>query len=246
MDRGTVVQLIPTRGIMVLGGTVKRKFVVGSIVTLALAISVSAGAADHFDLIYVDHVDAALNPCSRAAQASFVLLVNTGRTPITYADLNVARLHCTSSTPALLFSPSININPFEPLQPHEALGVICRSNYPFCADNTILLSQLRPNETLRDTNIYPFIPFALFLSSFAPYEGPASFKVTMDMAGQRASFTVTANISQAPDCYSDGIPGLTSAGRVKARPINGAHAMNQELSDTPRSTTWGRIKTIYR
>jgi hypothetical protein len=208
----------------------------------SLVLLQTPASARPYDIIYVDSFDVTL--CSGCgitlAGLDYALLVNTGPSDITLEELRSATFTAESSQPGIKLIAFLNIPNDQivgAVRPREAMGSI----WP--GGNEMLLDQLQPGETLRDLSGMQFMAFQISRvhtgdSTSVPmdddYEGPVDFQVLMSMGGYEARFSLHANVHRG----DHQIMFLTATRSLREKAVLGA---------TPvRSTTWGKIKQIYR
>lgn len=189
----------------------------------------SRASATPFDLIYTDRLDVSLcsNGCGITLSGTdFALLVNTGATSLTEADLSSIVFHATSSQPEVELFPIFNFPgpPLAPVLPHQALGSVH-------AANGVLVTRLLPGETHRNTAPLTVLTFEILRPGTNTYAGPVTFQVEMLMGADVAHFTIVADVHLADHAIS-----FPSAARVSSTP----------LTTPSRPTTWGKIKALYR
>jgi hypothetical protein len=130
-----------------------------AVAALGIGLATPAFAATGpFDLIYADRVDVTL--CEGCVYTlvgrDFGLLVNRGTDPVTMGDLDPVTFGSVSSRPEVVLQPFINTTHLiAPLQPNEAVGTV------IAGDNEVLVTQLLPGETFRNTAPEQFIAFAV-------------------------------------------------------------------------------------
>lgn len=187
--------------------------------------------ATHFDLIYVDRFDLTLctNGCGLALGGEdFGLIVNEGASDIGYGELFSASFTSTSSHPDFTLTPFVNDPNFPvitPIHPQEAVGSVG----PFL-NSVVLLSQLLPGETHRNTYDAQFLAFHVTRLSGA-YEGPVQFNVSMAVGGEEVQFVMLANVH-----VGESVIHFTSAARTSSVPLPVPAAR----------TSWGKVKALYR
>jgi hypothetical protein len=166
----------------------------GSLVFLLLAslLVPRTAHAGPYDVILADGADVTLCfGCGIVlAGLDYGLLVNTGTSDITLDDLMSARFSVTSTNPAIVLYPFINIpNPqiVGAVHPGEAMGSII-------SGNQLLLPLLKPGETLRNLSGLQFMAYQIERPGVDPYEGPVDFDVIMSLAGYLARFTIHAEV----------------------------------------------------
>jgi hypothetical protein len=193
------------------------------------SIHVTPARAGGWDLIYTDHFDLTW-PDESAGIAlgvnSFALLVNTSAEAMPLETVWANRFTVTSSRSDVSLSLGLNgDNPLGgPVQTGEAMGNVGTLT-------AVLLSQIRPDETLRNTAPLQFFFFQVHKGT-GPVEGPAVFDVVWEMGGYVAHFSISAELRR-------GFPydlAFPSAARVTAVPV----------ATPARTTTWGMIKRLYR
>jgi len=206
-------------------------------VVLLLFATARSSVAAEWDLVYANHFDVTLCPdgCGiTLGNSDCALLVNTGSDPITVDEFESAAFEVTASLPDLSLTPFVNHFGAltSAIQPQEAVGGVTSLEREIVGPNDILLTQLLPGETHRNTFGRQVLPVTI-KRPVAPglYEGPVRFEVRMTMAGRRASFTVDVDVHLGP--YKMLFLG---ASRVSSVP----------LATPAGPTTWGRIKSAYR
>lgn len=194
---------------------------------LLAATTPAPASAKPFDLIYADQADIVLcEGCGiMLAEYSYAILVNTGPTPITVAEMDGAVFHATGSVPGFTFTPLLNDwgGGFTDLPPGHARGP---GIWP-------LSPLVLPTETLEDTWTMgmQFLAFEVRRQIGNTYQGPVNFHVTLDLAGNWVEYDVLAQVHLGgPD-------------------VSFSHAVRQSSTFPPLAThpsTWGAIKTLYR
>jgi hypothetical protein len=188
-----------------------------------------SAAADRFDLIYTDRFDVTCTPAIYGftlGPTSFALLVNTGVAPITADEISGATFVCTSSLPDFfrLYPMVASLPAYAPIAAPEAVGSVIPEW------NGVLLDWLQPAEVLRNTQPTQVLAFT-FLGVGEPYVGPVTFDVLMRLGGREARFQIQANVQQGIS-FSVAFP---SAARVSSTGVVATE-----------STTWGKLKALYR
>ena len=133
------------------------------------------------------------------AGLDYGLIVNTGTSDITLADLRNATFSVTASRPEVVLIPFINIGNEQvigAIHPGEAMGSIFPSSGGFTG-NEMLLPLIQPGETLRDLAGMQFMAYGVD-RDFNTYQGPIQWHVTMLMAGYEAQFTISADVHLGP------------------------------------------------
>jgi hypothetical protein len=187
-----------------------------------------SAAAERFDLIYTNRFDITVTPITGLQQvhSGFALLVNTGALPLTAAEVSDATFTCTSSVAGFTLRPFVmNLPDFAPIAPAEAVGSV------IAQQNGVLLNLVQPSETFRNTQPSQVLTFS-FMSSSTPYVGPVTFDIVMRLGGQEAHFQIEANVQPWIDEFSVSFP---SAARVSSTGVVATE-----------STTWGKLKALYR
>lgn len=207
---------------------------------LVLVTAAPAARAQSWDLIYADQFEITLcESCGLTlAGTDFALLVNTGAAIIDEPTLFAGSFSCVpgpdttcfiqSSHPGFRLIPFIN-NPapgvIAPILPGEAVGGVT----PF---NQVLLGPIAPGETLRNTSPNQFLAFQVGRLQGTTFEGDVVFDVEMMLAGARAVFQLHADMRLG----TGGDIAFLHASRVSSAPIPTAS----------RTSSWGKIKTLYR
>ncbi len=183
--------------------------------------------AKPFDLIYADQADIVLcDGCGiTLGPFSYAILVNTGPTPITVAEMDAAQFHVAASVPGFAFYPFLNNwgDTFADLAPGRARG-------PALLPMSALVL---PHETLEDTfaENKQFIAFQVHRDVGTTYEGPVNFHITLELAGGWIEYDVLAQMTMGDPNISFG------------------HATRQSATLPPvaaKHSTWGAIKSLYR
>ena len=193
-------------------------------------LAAPAAKAAHFDFIYPDRFDLTLctNGCGLTlAGTGFGLIVNEGVTDIGHAEMFSASFSATSSHPEFTMDAFVNDPNFPviaPIHPQEAVGSVS----PF-ANNAVLLTQLHPGETHRNTYDAQFLAFNVTRVS-GSYEGPVQFNVTMAVGGEEVQFVMLANVHVGESTIN-----FTSAARTASVPLPVPAAR----------TSWGKVKALY-
>jgi len=184
--------------------------------------------AGPFDVILADSADVTLcQGCGiTLAGLDYGLIVNTGTSDITIADLHGATFTVAASRADIALYPFINI-PNEQIvgaiHPGEAMGSII-------SENQLLLPLLQPGETLRNLAGMQFMAYQVGRGS-GLYQGPIRFDVTMAMAGYVTRFTIGAEVHVGPHAISFLRATRVSAVPGDAPPVcSGASATPSTLS----------------
>lgn len=193
----------------------------------AAACALQARAAT-FDLIYADHIQVTTFPTNGGftlAGTDIGLVVNKGVTNILAAEFFGTTFTASSSSPLVKPLPFIN-NPgpaITPIIPNEAIGSVSGAN-------TVLTTKLLPGEIFANTTPYQVISLEV---SYPPgFSGHAVFDITMTMGGVVATYSITADFTLGA-MFNIVFP---SASRISGVPLV-----------TPvQTTSWGRIKALYR
>jgi hypothetical protein len=198
---------------------------VASVLLLALTGIFSPGRAGPYDVILANSIDLTLcQGCGiTLAGLDYGLIVNTGTTDITLADLTGATFTVNASRPEVEMYPFINIpNPaiVGAIHPGEAMGSII-------AGNALLLPLLRPGETLRNLTGMQFMAYMVW-RDWNTYQGPIDFDVTMNMAGYTARFRIHAEVRLGPHAIR-----FLTATRVSAAPGNAPPDCSGAVAATP-------------
>lgn len=187
--------------------------------------------AAHFDLIYTDRFD--LNLCTNGcgltlAGTGYALIVNEGLTDIGHAEMFSASCSATSSHPdftMIAFVNDPNYPVIAPIHPQEAVGSVS----PF-SNNSVLLTQLHPGETHRNTYEAQFLAFEVHRNSGA-YEGPVQFNVSITVGGEEVQFVMLANVH---------------VGQSAIRFVSAARTSSVPIPVPAARTSWGRVKALYQ
>lgn len=201
-----------------------------SVVLAALfvfTLAASPALARPFDLIYADQADVTLcDGCGiTLGYHGHAILVNTGPTPITVAEMQAVHFNVSASVPGFRLSPFLNVwgVTFTDLAPGQARG----PGEPF------FLPLLLPGETLEDTlePQYQFLAFGIDRDPGTTYEGPVNFHITMEMVDGWLEYDVLMQM------------------RLGQHDIAFTHATRQSATSPPvpaRKSTWGALKSLYR
>ena len=170
-----------------------------TVALLAVLVVAPSARAAPYDLIYTDRMDVTLceNGCGiTLAGCDFALLVNTGSTPISEAEMRTARFTAVSSESTITLSPFLNIYAsFVPaLEPGHARGAVCPSDDDILTSNAFLTTFLLPGEIFENIQGNQFLAFTISRVGTSTYEGPVTFDCTMDMGGFRANFRIEATL----------------------------------------------------
>lgn len=208
---------------------------------LALGVLVpSISLAARFDFIYADQITMRAPLASwgiTLAGEDFGLIANKGAASLS-ADQLYAAEFTVDGVPAPPDSTTPTIDPhlrpglnsgylyhpsFLPIQPDEAVGSVG-------PDNGILTTLIGSGETFRNSSPAQFIYFELGGSGNSP--GVVRFDVHLSMGGEVADFPMFITLIDSPS-YS----------------ITFDHAARVSSSAGPtaaKTTTWGRVKELYR
>ncbi len=176
------------------------------LVLLGIPGSSSAGP---YDVILANSTDLTLcQGCGiTPAGLGYALIVNTGVSDITLADLADAKFTVSASRPEITMLPFLNIpSPtiVGSIHPGEAMGSIIEGN-------TLLLPYLNSGEVLRNLAGLQFMTYQVNRGD-SVYEGPVDFDVRMSMAGYEARYTIHAEVHL-------GQPGITYLGATRTSAV---------------------------
>jgi hypothetical protein len=155
------------------------------------------------------------------------ILVNTGDTDITHEDVSTAVYEVVSSEPDMWldFYSSFGSAWCLPVVPGHAIGGV--------TVNTVLLTQLQPDETFCNQAERPTPSFCFTLRRLnLSFTGPVVYDATVTIAGRVAYVRIHMNVFPGDE------PSMSfpSAARVNSVP-----------SMTPVvGRSWGHLKSLYR
>jgi hypothetical protein len=208
---------------------------------LALGVLVpSSSLAARFDFIYADQITMSAPLASWAitlAGLDFGIIVNTGSASLG-ADQLYAAEFTVDGVPAPPDSTSPTIDPwlrpgfnsgylyhpsFSPIQSNEAVGSVQ-------SGNGVLTTLVRPGETFRNSSPAQFIYFELGGTGNSP--GVVRFDVHLHLGDDRVDFPMFVTLIDSPSyliAFDHAARVSSTAGPTAAK-----------------STTWGRLKGLYR
>jgi hypothetical protein len=186
-------------------------------------------AADHFDLIYADQmyfrgfgpsVDKIV-----AGPIGFALVVNTSQTPLSAEELTAATFTVTATRDSFGLELYVgNLPNYAPILPAEAVGGVIR-------ENAALATLLEPGETLRNTGQNSVLFAAAWRLHGAPDSASVAFDVLMRLGGQEVRFPTLVEYRGGPISVTYPKATRVSSSQVPAPVV---------------TTTWGRLKALYR
>jgi len=188
----------------------------------------TARAVDRFDVIYPSRLDLYMPAGSAGLELgnlSYILLVNTGSTPISAAETSQITFDCVSSAPGFTLAPILGDLPsFAPIAPGEAVGSVKTMNHA-------LLNLIGAGEVFRVTTGQVL---AVDIGEPDPpgnYVGVVHFSVDLHLGNRKASFETVVGFH-----LSTGVSlTFTSVARSTS---------NEVVAATPM--TWGKLKSLYR
>lgn len=193
-----------------------------------LALTSAPVEAARFDAIYVDRYDLTLcsNGCGITLSGSdFMLFVNKGATGVGSAEFFGAQFTVTSSSPDLKVTPFVNypgVGLTFPIVPNEAVGGV-----GFLGD--VLTPLLVPGETFRNTT--PMQVLAFQVDRLGPYNGPVTVNVKMKVGAETAEMIMLFDFKTGPH---------------EIHFLHGARATSSAPPTAAATTSWGRLKAMYR
>lgn len=209
-----------------------RRIVVAALLCLAV-FSPKPTLAARFDFIYVDEISLTLelSDWSVTAFSDFGLIVNKGTSVLDAAAMADAEFRVDglpvwpdpTPWPNPSFNPQFNMFFFQPMLPNQAVG-------PIGPLGAVIPPLLAPGETFLDTAPGQFVFF--FLGGTHPPSGRYRFDAHLRIGDEEAHFPVFLNLTVgAPTSLL-----FTHAARVSSAP----------LVTASRTTSWGRLKRLYR
>jgi hypothetical protein len=196
------------------------------VILLVAGTSNTASAADGFDFLYMDHVDAVFTgeEAFFSSGIGFAILANTGEVAITADELLHARFDSTPSVPGAQFVVMLGHLPtFGPVAQGNAVGDVT-------SPTVALMDLLHPGESFANTEPDRVLTY-LFQPPTRTFVGEVDFRVVMSLGGQEATFPMRFDVQQG----SRQSVQYVSAARVSSGQVVAANSL-----------TWGRLKSLYR